>query len=186
MFRFSLLLLLLPLFATAQLQKNSFLLAGNGSLSTSTPAPTVGSGVANRVWQGRGATQVGYFLDDVFCLGGKAEFEFLQQNNLNYRYAAVLVSPFMRFYVEEIFFVEASYGFGRAWERTPTQQLSGSIGQLALGGGLCLFLSERISFEPQLFFVRTIVQRVPRDNNFVFGAGIALYIAKPKRPSMQK
>jgi outer membrane protein len=132
--------------------------------------------------------KVAYFVADRLALGletsfGYADNEFTNSNGTKFsgNSTSITVGPFIRYYLVNGLFGQASLGFGKSNSENDGFENESDFFRYQLGIGYAIFLNEHISLEPTISYQHSKNKSdqstfETTNNGFTLGAGFTIYL----------
>lgn len=129
-----------------------------------------------------------YFVMDRFAVGVETSFNYndgeftdVEGRKTSTKGTSISAGPFLRYYLANGLFGEASIGFGTSKNTSGDYEATSNSFGYKLGVGYAIFLNQHISVEPMLSYRNTNLKdketTVENTNNgFTLGAGFTLYL----------
>lgn len=134
------------------------------------------------------STKAAYFVVDRLALGLETSFNYTDQEFINsegekssQNSTATSVGPFVRYYLVNGLFGQASAGIGGAKTNSRGDEFKSSVFRYQLGVGYAIFLGPQVSLEPLVSYRHIKTTRdqsslETTNNGFTLGAGFTIYL----------
>lgn len=187
------LVIFISLGAYAQFNQGRMLVGGNFSADFTTNKTKAGSTTTTnyRSTSVSFGPQFGYFIIDNLAVGGILTVESAstksEGSDNKYSSTATLISPFVRYYLDQSIFFQARFDAGSEKTKdktaTTTTTTTNGLSGFALGAGYAWFLTDNVALEPQIGYNSITRKNKSNDVKSIDGGiyilvGFQIYLGK--------